>query len=70
MDPQHGRKPGMNGIFLFVFAFTIVGAFLLVPLAIRHDRELEEPDPFDYEAWAEDEDQRRTDDADAWRKGE
>jgi hypothetical protein len=60
----------MNGVFIFVFAFTIVGCVVLVPLAIRHDRELEEPDPFDYEAWAEDEDQRFTDDADAWRKGE
>lgn len=60
----------INGIFVLVMAFVIVGGFTLIPRAIQHDRLLEEPEEVDHEALVDFDDQRYTDDADAWRKGE
>lgn len=56
----------MNGIFVFVFAFIVVGAFVLIPRAIEHDRLMEELEEMD--ALGAEEYERFTDAA--WRKGE
>lgn len=58
----------MNGIFILVFAFTVVGSFLLIPHAIQQDRLLEEPEDIDYDALDAERDTRDADDADAARK--
>jgi hypothetical protein len=58
----------MNGIFVLIFAFAIVGSFTLIPAAIQHDRFLEEPEDIDYDALDAERDTRDADDADAARK--
>lgn len=58
----------MNGIFVLVLAFTIVGSFTLIPRAIQHDRLLEEPEDVDYDLIDAERDTREADDADAARK--
>jgi hypothetical protein len=58
----------INGIFVLVMAFTIVGSFTLIPRAIQHDRLLEEPEDIDYDTLDAERDTRAADDADAARK--
>ncbi len=58
----------MNGIFALVLAFTILGAFTLIPRAIQHDRLLEEPEDIDYDTLDAERDTQAADDADAARK--
>ena len=59
----------LTGPFLVVFVGTIF-AGVFVGWARNHDRQLEQPEPVDYDAIADAIDQRANDDADAWRKGE
>jgi hypothetical protein len=58
----------VNGIFVLVLAFTIVGCFTMIPRAIQHDRLLEEPEDIDYDLLDAERDTRAADDADAARK--
>jgi len=58
----------MNGFGFLLFAFTILGPFILIPRAIQHDRLLEEPEDIDYDALDAERDTRDADDADAARK--
>lgn len=60
----------MNGVFILILAFTIVGAFSLVPRAFEHDRLLEQPEEEDSDAFGTNQDRRYEQDADNWRKGE
>lgn len=60
----------MNGFGFLIFVVVVFGPFVLLPRAIQHDRLLEEPEEADHEALVDFDDQRYTDDADAWRKGE
>jgi hypothetical protein len=53
----------VNGIFAFIFVFTIVGAFVLIPRAIRHDQLSRELEEIDYYTLPDDDDA-------AWREGE
>lgn len=59
----------LNGPFLVVFVGTIFAGLAIIP-ARNHDRLLEQSEGIDYDAVADANDQRATDDADAWRKGE
>ncbi len=59
----------LNGPFLVVFVGTIFAGLAILP-ARRHDQLLEQPEYIDHDAAADANDQRATDDADAWRKGE
>jgi hypothetical protein len=53
----------VNGIFVLVFAFTIVGAVVMIPRAIRHDQLLAELEALDDEPLA-------AEAAAAWNRGE
>lgn len=59
----------LNGPFLVVFVGAIFAGLAIVP-ARNHDRLLEETESIDHDLVADANDQRATDDADAWRKGE
>lgn len=54
---------------ILILAATIMAA-MFIPSAMRHDRLLAEIEEIDFDALADDMDQRVQDDADAWRKGE
>lgn len=54
---------------ILILAATVMAA-TFIPAAMRHDRLLAELEEIDFDALADDMDQRVTDDADAWRKGE
>lgn len=54
---------------ILILAATVIAA-TFIPAAMRHDRLLAELEAIDYDALADDADQRVTDDADAFRKGE
>ncbi|MNI99297.1 hypothetical protein D3C73_1583380 [compost metagenome] len=59
----------LNGPFLVVFVGAIFAGLAIIP-ARNHDRLLEQSEGIDHDAVADANDQRATDDADAWRKGE
>lgn len=53
----------MNGFYVLVLAFTIIGAVVFIPAAIRHDKLLAELEALDDEPLA-------AAAAEAWNRGE
>ncbi|MFS2091052.1 hypothetical protein [Paenarthrobacter nicotinovorans] len=55
---------------ILMLAFVCAFGPLMIHKARQHDRCLEPVEPIDYDALAEEQDTRDTDDGDSYRKGE